>query len=75
MHVSSLPGEYGCGSFGRAAASLVIFPIQDILGFGADTRINIPGVPSGNRGFRVTNEQLAKIDVPYRRYLGNLYTR
>lgn len=59
----------------RSAASLAIFPIQDILGYGVDTRMNIPGVPEGNWGFRVTSEQLATIDVPYRRHLGALYGR
>jgi 4-alpha-glucanotransferase len=59
----------------RSAADLVIFPIQDILGYGVDTRMNIPGVPEGNWGFRVTREQLATIDRPYRRHLGELYGR
>lgn len=59
----------------RSAASLVIFPIQDLLGYGADTRMNIPGVPEGNWGFRVTAEQLSTIDVPYRRHLGALFGR
>lgn len=59
----------------RSPAKLVIFPIQDILGYGVDTRMNIPGVPEGNWGFRVTAEQLATIDRAYRKYLGILYGR
>lgn len=59
----------------RSCADLVIFPIQDILGYGVDTRMNIPGVPEGNWGFRVTAEQLATVDRAYRRHLGALYGR
>lgn len=44
-------------------ANLVIFPVQDILGFGADTRLNTPGVATGNWLFRVTKEQLNRIDI------------
>ncbi len=59
----------------RSAAHLVIFPIQDILGYGVDTRMNVPGVPEGNWGFRVTREQLATVDRAYRRHIGALYGR
>lgn len=59
----------------RSHARTVIFPIQDILGFGSDTRMNIPGKPSGNWSFRVTKDQLDSIDVNYRRFLGFLYSR
>ena len=44
-------------------ASLVIFPVQDILGFGADTRFNTPGVAAGNWRFRVTKEQLDQVNT------------
>jgi 4-alpha-glucanotransferase len=44
-------------------ANLVIFPVQDILGFGADTRLNTPGVATGNWRFRVTKEHLNRIDI------------
>ena len=47
-------------------ANLVIFPVQDILGFGADTRLNTPGVATGNWRFRITKEQLNQ--VIYQRY-------
>ncbi len=44
-------------------ANLVIFPVQDILGFGADTRLNTPGVATGNWRFRITKEQLDSVDT------------
>ncbi len=56
-------------------ASLVILPIQDILGFGSDTRFNIPGKPDGNWRFRITREQLFSVDRAYYRRLNDLYKR
>jgi len=49
-------------------ASLAIVPIQDMLGYGADTRINIPGTPSGNWRFRIREGVLNQIDIGF--YLG-----
>lgn len=43
-------------------SKIVIFPIQDILGFGSDTRMNTPGKANNNWGFRVTTEQLQNAD-------------
>ena len=45
-----------------SASSLAVFPIQDILGFGSDTRMNTPGVAKGNWCYRITKEQLDSID-------------
>jgi 4-alpha-glucanotransferase len=46
----------------RSCADLAILPIQDILGFGADCRMNTPGEAEGNWSFRVTGEQIRSID-------------
>lgn len=46
-----------------SAAGTVIIPMQDILGFGADTRMNRPGVGEGNWTFRITYDQLSSVDV------------
>ena len=59
----------------ESVADLVILPIQDLLGFGADTRMNIPGNPEGNWRFRVTAEQLACIDTAKWRDMAELYGR
>ena len=56
-------------------AKLVILPIQDILGFGSDTRLNTPGVADGNWGFRITKEQLDGVDIEKFKRLNSLYRR
>lgn len=43
-------------------AGIVILPIQDLLGYGSDTRLNIPGKADGNWQFRITREQLDEIN-------------
>ncbi len=43
-------------------AGLVIFPVQDLLLYGSDTRLNRPGVAEGNWAIRFTREQLAGIN-------------
>ena len=39
-----------------------MLPIQDLLLYGSDTRLNTPGKCNGNWGFRITEEQLKEID-------------
>ncbi len=56
-------------------AGIVIFPIQDLLGFGSDTRLNVPGVAAGNWEFRTTHEQLSGIDREKYMRLNKLYSR
>ncbi|MCL2497519.1 MAG: 4-alpha-glucanotransferase [Symbiobacteriaceae bacterium] len=56
-------------------ACWVIIPIQDLLGYGGDTRTNIPGNPEGNWRFRVTKEALAQIDTTYYRRLATITQR
>lgn len=46
-----------------SVADTVIFPMQDLLGFGADTRMNRPGEPDGNWAFRFTAQQLQSLDT------------
>ena len=56
-------------------ANTVIFPIQDLLVYGADTRMNTPGKAKGNWQFRITKEQLDAIDRKKMRELLSLYGR
>lgn len=56
-------------------AACVMFPIQDILKFGSDTRMNIPGVAKGNWGFRITKQQLDSIDRDKYLSLNKMYSR
>lgn len=59
----------------RSNAGLVMLPIQDLLGYGSDTRLNIPGKADGNWQFRITREQLDSIDrVKFRRW-NHIYRR
>ncbi len=43
----------------QSKANTAILPLQDILGLGSDSRMNIPGLPEGNWRWRCTSEQLA----------------
>lgn len=56
-------------------ASTVIFPIQDIFVYGADTRMNTPGTVSSNWQYRITEEQLLRVDTTKFKYLNDLYAR
>ncbi len=58
-----------------SSAGLVILPIQDLLGYGSDTRINIPGKADGNWQFRITKEQLSGIDKSKFLHFNELYKR
>ena len=58
-----------------SCAGLVMLPIQDLLGYGSDTRLNIPGKADGNWQFRITKEQLNSIDKNKFRHFNELYKR
>ncbi len=71
--------EKGCEAIIRqilsSNAGLTIFPVQDLLGYGNDTRLNVPGRAEGNWLYRITKEQLNLIDTKKYRYLNGLYGR
>ncbi len=46
----------------QSSAGLLIMPLQDLLLYGSDTRINTPGKAEGNWSFRITKKQLEGID-------------
>lgn len=56
-------------------AGLLILPIQDLLGYGSDTRLNIPGKADGNWQYRITKEQLFGIDKNKFRRFNEMYGR
>ena len=56
-------------------ADTLIIPVQDMLLFGSDTRINKPGIAEGNWSYRVTKEQFWRIDREKFKYLNYLYGR
>lgn len=56
-------------------AATVIFPMQDLLGYGADTRINTPGKARGNWSWRITKEQMELVDRKHFAHLNHIYAR
>lgn len=59
----------------RSHANTVILPIQDLLKFGSDTRLNRPGEATGNWTYRITKEQLDTIDKEFYKRLNYTYRR
>jgi len=59
----------------QTRARLVILPVQDLLLFGADTRMNTPGKSEGNWRYRITADQLLSLDTKKYRRLNELYGR
>ncbi len=43
-------------------AGLLILPVQDLLLYGRDTRLNTPGRSDGNWSYRITKEQLKNVN-------------
>lgn len=58
-----------------SSADLVVFPLQDLCGFGSDTRMNTPGVPEGNWRYRTNYAAISVIDRFFLAELNNLYGR
>ena len=56
-------------------AVITIVPIQDLCGFGKDTKMNVPGVPNGNWAFRISEEQLSQIDRNWLSRLNMIFKR
>ncbi|MBQ9087097.1 MAG: 4-alpha-glucanotransferase [Clostridia bacterium] len=56
-------------------ADTVVFPIQDIFAYGADTRMNTPGTATNNWAYRITREQLAAVNTEKFRFYNELYGR
>jgi 4-alpha-glucanotransferase len=59
----------------QSRASLVIVPIQDLLGYGEDTRTNTPGTVEGNWRWRIRGEMLNEIDKVFYKEIGKLFDR
>jgi 4-alpha-glucanotransferase len=56
-------------------AGLLILPIQDLLQYGSDTRLNTPGNSNGNWSYRLTRDQLKKISTQKFLHWNRLYGR
>ncbi len=51
----------------KSASNVAIISLQDMCGFGADARMNTPGIPSENWRFRATEDTLNNINSTFRR--------
>lgn len=58
-----------------SSAGIVIVPIQDILLYGADTRLNTPGKAEGNWAYRTAKEQIMSVNKEKYARLCELYKR
>lgn len=56
-------------------AGLVIVPVQDLLLYGSDTRLNTPGRGEGNWSYRLTRGQLDRLSPDRLRARNTLYAR
>lgn len=75
-------GGYNSASVGamikalwQSPANVTVLPVQDICGFGRDTKMNVPGVPNGNWAFRLSREQMDSINWENLKNLNTTYMR
>ncbi len=59
----------------RSHAATAIVAIQDMCGFGKDTRMNTPGTSEDNWTFRISEDALSSIDEGYFREINRVYRR
>ncbi len=58
-----------------SVARICVIPLQDILGLGTETRMNMPGTTKGNWEWRFTQEMISGEIENKLRYLAELYER
>jgi 4-alpha-glucanotransferase len=58
-----------------SCAKLAIVPVQDIMGLGDEARMNTPGTPNGNWGWRLDKRLLKPSDWKYMKMLNEKYNR
>ncbi len=58
-----------------SVADFVCIPVQDLCGFGSDTRVNVPGQPDNCWRFRVTRSALEQADFAWLKDMNVLYQR
>lgn len=59
----------------RSNALITVVPVQDLCGFGKDTKMNMPGVPNGNWAFRLSHEHFTLIDKAWLKGLNKTFKR
>lgn len=58
-----------------SAAKLAIAPLQDVMGFGSDTRMNAPGMPTGQWRIRFGADSINQMDTKWLAKLNWVYKR
>ena len=58
-----------------SGAGLMILPVQDLLLYGSDTRMNKPGEKDGNWSLRLTKEQISSVNKEKFRRWNEIYGR
>ena len=56
-------------------ANLIVVPVQDLLGYGGDTKMNRPGIAEGNWSYRLTEEAFSQLHADIYRRLSLLFSR
>lgn len=59
----------------KSSANTAIAAIQDMCGFGGDTRMNTPGTSEDNWTFRLSDDAINSIDEQYYKELNSIYRR
>lgn len=59
----------------RSAADTAIISIQDMCGFGSDTRMNVPGSDANHWRFRIGENNLEELDADYFAEINALFSR
>lgn len=58
-----------------SSAGVLMMPVQDLLCFGSDTRLNVPGSAENNWQYRITKSQLDSIDTQKFKKWNTIYKR
>lgn len=59
----------------RSSSKIAVIPIQDVCGFGCDTRMNKPGLSEDNWTFRISENSLNSIDKDYYKKINSIFKR
>ncbi len=58
-----------------SSAKIAIIPLQDLCGYGSDTRLNTPGKSDGCWEYRTNHSAIYNIDTDFIRSINNIYGR
>ncbi|MGI6108826.1 MAG: 4-alpha-glucanotransferase [Eubacteriaceae bacterium] len=62
-------------SIWQSSSNLVIIQLQDLMGYGSDCRMNLPGTASGNWSFRIERGALDTLNTEWLKYFNMTYQR